>query len=159
MKKTLFIITPAFFSFAFAQSASSEVISSGGNHYENTSMQMSWTLGEPATETYVSGSNQITQGFHQTNLSIASVENLDPLVNLEVYPNPTVNFLSVDVSENALGSTIQLFDEQGREIYTGELKDVHSTIDFTPFAVGSYFLKLTNTNGNLINVSQIQKMH
>ncbi|MFC2176342.1 hypothetical protein ACFLR1_05175, partial [Bacteroidota bacterium] len=52
-----------------SQSISPEVIASAGGHFDNGTTQLSWTLGEVAIDTYDNGTNIITQGFHQTQLT------------------------------------------------------------------------------------------
>jgi hypothetical protein len=49
----------------FAQSIERDVVASSGDYYESGGISLSWTLGEIATETYISGDNILTQGFQQ----------------------------------------------------------------------------------------------
>lgn len=61
------IITFIFLLFASqvkAQYISSELISSGGDLFKSNNIQMEWTLGDLAIETYKNGS-YVTQGFLQ----------------------------------------------------------------------------------------------
>ena len=46
-------------------SIAQEVISTTGEHYENSNGSISWTIGEPVIETLGSNNNYLTQGFHQ----------------------------------------------------------------------------------------------
>ncbi|MCD4697206.1 MAG: hypothetical protein K8S16_13295 [Bacteroidales bacterium] len=67
-----------------AQSISSEVISASGDYFVNTNASLSWTLGEPITETFANGNIVLTQGFQQsvTEIIIEGIS-LDLLVYLE----------------------------------------------------------------------------
>ena len=49
----------------FAQSIERDVVASSGDYFENANGSLSWTLGELATETYISGNAILTQGFQQ----------------------------------------------------------------------------------------------
>jgi len=55
----------ATWSSALAQSMSHDVISSGGDHYSAGGLHVSFTMGEPLTETYLTANDEVTQGFHQ----------------------------------------------------------------------------------------------
>jgi hypothetical protein len=62
-KITFFIlIAIAFLSF---QAKAQQVIASAGGYYEGDNISLSWTLGEPVTETFSGGGVILTQGFQQ----------------------------------------------------------------------------------------------
>jgi hypothetical protein len=76
----LYLIAPMIIT---AQSVSPEVVSTAGGYFENANASLSWTLGEPATETYSTGNIILTQGFQQPiTIEIAGID-LDVLVYLE----------------------------------------------------------------------------
>ena len=57
---------------------------------------MDYTLGEIAIATFTSGNTILTQGFHQGILKVTtSVENID--IKTKVYPNPTTNFIIIEL--------------------------------------------------------------
>lgn len=56
-----------------AQSLSPQVIASSGGYYSNGSGSLSWTLGETMTETFTSGSPQLTQGFQQPDAVLVNI--------------------------------------------------------------------------------------
>lgn len=157
MKYILFFVCSNLIFASFGQSTSPEVLSTAGDHYDNGSIQLSWTLGEPVIQTISDGSNVLTQGFHQTNLSWASTFELDETITFNVYPNPVVNQLSVEVSVLELGSTIQLIDSRGRIIFEKVINDLTTIIDFSSLSMGSYHLNLQSINQNLLKTFTIQK--
>lgn len=61
--KTIILFT--LFMILMISSYSQEVISTAGEHYENSNGSISWTIGEPVIETLESTNNYLTQGFHQ----------------------------------------------------------------------------------------------
>ena len=77
MKKILsflFIIAFAFLSF---QAKAQQVIASAGGYYEGENISLSWTLGEPVTETFSAGGVILTQGFQQPyNFYIQQILNI-----------------------------------------------------------------------------------
>ena len=73
MKKPLLLLLSfLLWSLGYSQSVSPEVTASSGDHFIGTNVQLSWTIGETMIKTYVNNSNQLTQGFHQTNLMVTS---------------------------------------------------------------------------------------
>lgn len=143
---------------SFGQSVSPEVIATAGGHFQNASSQLSWTLGEPITETLSNGSNQLTQGFHQTNLSWVSTFELDENVVFNAYPNPTIDHLSIEVSEEELGAELQLIDAGGRIIYQQSIEQITSIIDFTAFTAGTYRLNLLGRSKEVLKTFTVQKI-
>jgi hypothetical protein len=57
-----FIIAFALFSF---QAKAQQVIATSGGYFEGENLSLSWTLGEPVTETFSNGGVILTQGFQQ----------------------------------------------------------------------------------------------
>lgn len=51
-----------------AQSIERDVVASSGDYFEGADISLSWTLGEIASETYISGNNILTQGFQQPGI-------------------------------------------------------------------------------------------
>lgn len=122
-----------------AQKITPTVLSSAGAVMKANNLSIEWTLGEIATETLVSGGNILTQGFHQTNLTIVSTQN-PGIDGLKVYPNPFVSQLTI---ENKTGDNllIHLVGIQGQCITEYQIENgVHSLdLDFLPS--GSYILE------------------
>jgi hypothetical protein len=143
---------------AYSQTASPEVISTAGNHFDNGTIQVSWTMGETITETETNGTTQLTQGFHQTNLSAVSVMDIDASISFDVFPNPVINTLTVKVEDEAIGYVLTLIAPDGRIAFTEKIETKSQTIDFTEYATGTYFLNLSN-DGELIKTFKIQKTH
>ena len=71
--KTLCLI-PIYFLLCLGPISAQEVISSTGEHYENTAGSVSWTIGEPIGLTLKSTEGYVTQGFHQPVQSMLSLE-------------------------------------------------------------------------------------
>jgi hypothetical protein len=85
--KTLLVMTicAAFSVFASGQTLSPTVISTAGDFYTGTSAMLSITIGEPVVETYTSGSNVLSTGFQQSDLT----KQLQLTLNLEGLWNGT----------------------------------------------------------------------
>ena len=62
MKKAATLLIASLYSVGImAQSITPEVVSTAGDHYDNGSYQLSWTLGEIAVQTYDNGTNILTE--------------------------------------------------------------------------------------------------
>ncbi|MEN8250213.1 MAG: hypothetical protein ABFS32_14870, partial [Bacteroidota bacterium] len=76
-----------------------EVVSSGGETGTAAGYEISWTVGEPVIETVSDGTNTLTQGFHQTKLTVTSVNEFSISgIELKVFPNPTEDYVHIHIS-------------------------------------------------------------
>jgi len=77
MKKILGFLIIISFSFLSFQVKAQQVIASAGGFYEGDNISLSWTLGEPVTETFSGGGVILTQGFQQPyNFYIQQILNI-----------------------------------------------------------------------------------
>jgi hypothetical protein len=146
--------------FVGAQSISTEVIASSGEHFENGSVQLSWTLGEIVVDTYNSGGNILTQGFHQPELLITSIEELSELdLTVNIFPNPAADFINIEFTGNKTDMIVELFDMRGKEVTRLDLSayQMETGINVSNIGSGGYLLRLTEENGKYISTYQIQK--
>ena len=144
--------------FVYAQSVAPELISSAGEHYEGTSYQLDWSIGEIAVETYTGTSYILTQGFHQNTYTVSAVKKLKfDNVEITAYPNPTTDFITIENSDKLQKElTVEVVDIQGKiyliEKYTSDKKKVN----FAKFSAGMYFLNVKQ-NGTTIKSFKIIK--
>lgn len=133
-----------------------EVISSQGNSYSNATHSIDYTIGEPVTATASNGVNDLTQGFHQTNLTITSVEDLDANISVNLFPNPTSEFvnLTVDKYEDL---TLRLFDASGKLVKELALNQSLTSVKVSEYADGTYLLTLTHKEDKKIKTFKIIK--
>ncbi len=143
-----------------AQSLTPEVIATAGDHFANGNAQMSWTLGEPVIETYSTGAAQLTQGFHQTKLTIVAVDDLSAAFQVRVYPNPSSGWVSIEAQSDAPAFGVALSDVQGRVLLsqaaTASL-GLPRTLDLSGYAPGMYLLHLRSQDGQNIQTFKIVK--
>ncbi len=65
MKNTIYLVLLSIFFCLALDGKSQQVIASAGGYYEGQNIQMSWTVGEPITETFAAADLILTQGFQQ----------------------------------------------------------------------------------------------
>jgi hypothetical protein len=121
MKKRIFLF--ATFLAAFAATAQ-EVVSSQGQTYSNANGSIDFTVGEVIINTGSNGTNDLTQGFHQTNWNFLGVEDFAPDYQATIFPNPTQDVLNIKTSvfENV---TYTLYDAQTQNLKTFKLIKTH----------------------------------
>ena len=125
-----------------------EVVSKQGDSYSNASGSIDFTIGEVVINTGTDGTNDITQGFHQTNWNFLAVEDHLPSYEAIIFPNPTEDVLNIRTStfENV---TYTLYDAQGKLVMQDKLSAEQTPIQVSQLAPGNYSLTLTNETQNL----------
>ena len=125
-----------------------EVVSTQGDSYSNGTANIDFTIGEVVINTGTDGTNDLTQGFHQTNWNFLGVEDHAPSYEATVFPNPTSEVLNIRTStfENV---TYTLYDAQGKLVLQDKLSAEQTAIQASQLAPGSYSLILNNRTQNL----------
>ena len=124
---------------------SQEMISTAGDYSVCPNASISYTIGEPIIETLQSGSFQLTQGFHQTMLTISNISahyNLD--YTIKVYPNPTHDYVVVDLITSQDKIEFVLTDMNGKTLTANSLIESTTIIDMQQFNPGVYLISFTN---------------
>jgi hypothetical protein len=145
MKKNTFVL----FSIFFALSVSAqEVVSTQGDSYSNASCRVDFTIGEVVINTGTDGTNDLTQGFHQTNWNFLGVKDFAPSYEAIIFPNPTEDVLNIRTStfENV---TYTLYDAMGKLVLQDVLSAEQTPIQVSQLAPGAYSLTLNNETQNL----------
>ena len=96
----------------------------------------------------------ISQGFHQGIEDINSdVINLD--INTKVYPNPTTNFLIIDLEQN-VNAELLVYDINGKIVIKDKLhNEQQKQLDFSFLNQGNYLLHINMAENQ--SVYQINK--
>ena len=152
--KTLFIIQ-LFLLAAFMVSAQ-ELISSAGETKVISGIEISWSLGEPVIETVSGGATVLTQGFHQSKLTVTALEEIENL-NLKVYPNPTSEFVVIQFSTPDKISSYSLFDLSGKLLDNSKINATTTYVNLNKLASGSYLLKIDDKNAQRLQTFKIIK--
>ncbi|MDB2656890.1 T9SS type A sorting domain-containing protein [Crocinitomicaceae bacterium] len=134
--------------FASISVSAQEVVSTQGESYSNASGSIDFTIGEVVIHTGTDGTNDLTQGFHQTNWNFVGVEDHAPNYEAIIFPNPTEDVLNIRTStfENV---TYTLYDAQGKLVMQDILSAEQTPIQVSQLAPGSYSLTLNNQTQNL----------
>ncbi len=124
-----------------------QVISSTGKTATQGGLTFSYTVGEPSITTLAGSSRIVTQGFHQPELcQVVSTHNFDLANwNVEVFPNPTSDFLTVRYStEKGITLHATVFNLLGQVMLDNRLlaPSTGTQIDCAEWQPGVYILQL-----------------
>ncbi len=154
MKKLLLVGALALTSISFSQ----EVISTQGDSYSNASAIIDFTVGEVIINTATNGSNDLTQGFHQTNWNFLGVNNHEQNFEATVYPNPIGSELFIE-TKNFESVSFVLYDATGKIVSKNKLDASKIGIDVSTLAPSSYSLVLRNENEEKVKTFKLVKTH
>jgi hypothetical protein len=143
-----------------AQIQNSDLISTSGDYFVSSNISMSWSLGELETETFSTSSVILTQGFQQPVFNITSIKNnsLVTDLNIEVYPNPVSNYLTIKNYNPSVNLTYRLYDIYGKLLISQESNSndgMYTRINLTDLAQGNYLIQIF---GNDKRQSKIYKL-
>jgi len=163
MKKALLLFLSLLYAgaWSYSQSLSPEVIATAGDHFSTSSAQLSWTLGEPVSETFSGeGTTILTQGFHQTDLMITALADFSADFKVSVYPNPTAEWLNVEAPDAPAAFGLELFDVTGKplQFLPAEPQSERRTVDLSGLTPGMYLLRLRTEDRKTIKTFKIFKI-
>ena len=144
MKKTLLLFSLLT---TFTLSAQ-EVIATQGDSYSNGSGSIDFTVGEAVIITGTDGTNDITQGFHQTNWYFLELDDYAPTLEVIVYPNPTSEVMNIKTSEFE-GASYALYDANGKIVLNDFLVAELTEIRVGTLLPGKYLLTINKDEQKL----------
>jgi Secretion system C-terminal sorting domain len=109
----------------------------------NTFGTLDWSIGETLVATYQPGNGpQLTQGFHQVFISIATpiedTESVDFQIN--IFPNPTTGWVNIE-SENRV--KVRIFDIAGKELIHTADYALNPTLDLNTLTSGLFIIEIS----------------
>ena len=89
------------------------------------------------------------------NCNISSLQQEDELINdLTIYPNPTKGVLNVNLSSINNDLNLVLINLNGSVVYSNKMDsnqgELSKQLDLSRFAKGVYFVRLFNSNTNMV---------
>ncbi len=124
---------------------------SGGN--------IDYSVGQIVYNTNTGTAVSLTQGVQQPyEISVVlSIANHSANLELTAFPNPTLNYLTLNVGKTELSAlSFQLFDTNGRLIESRKIKSNIETIAMENIPAATYFLKISK-NKNELKIFKIMK--
>ena len=125
-----------------------EVVSTQGGTIFNANGSIDFTVGEVMINTFTNGTNDLTQGFQQTNWNFVGIEDHLPSYEVTIFPNPTSDVLNIKTSEYQ-NVNYTLYDGKGQLVLQNKLSAEQTVIQVSRLAPGNYSLVLNNDTQNL----------
>lgn len=160
----LLLLCCAFARSSFAQHLErcAEVIGSTGKYASRNNRSYYYTVGEPVVLTLGSARYKLTQGFHQPDLcTTIATHDLDIKAwGIEVFPNPTSDFLTVRFDENKERTLfVSVFNLLSQAVVANQ--PLHSdglTLDCAKWQPGIYLLRFRDARTNAIGALRFVKV-
>lgn len=153
---TLFFLA-LIFNYLNAQVKEIETISAGGGSSQNENLELGWTLGQLVIVTGELNENSVTQGFHQTVITITNLNEEENAIQLNVFPNPVDEVLIIESSESN-DFEYSIYSENGELVISGKLTDARNHISLTQLNRGTYILNVKDKNSSKLNSYKISKL-
>jgi len=156
-------IRTSFFVFGLGLAAvggrAQSLVGTAGGHFASGNYQLSWSVGEPVVASLAAGGHQLTQGFHQSNLTVIGVsEAAAEQLGIRAFPNPTTDRLYVRIEGGSeTDFRIELFDALGRRLQS-RIVGRDSDWPLSEYPAGNYLLRLSSQAGQLVQSFKIQKI-
>lgn len=138
--------------------AQSSINCSGGNCSSSLG-NVCFSIGQPFTaidrSSQGSVANGVQQPFEVLNVGVSTLAN--PVTFL-VYPNPTTQFITMNISHFAGERLVfRLLDLKGNVVKTQFIYSQQSLIDVTEFAAATYYIVLNSIDGQQVQQAIIIK--
>jgi len=127
----------------YAQSVSPEVLSTAGASGSTSDATISWTLGQTAVQTLTTDDAILTQGFHQPLIRVQRYDKIqtDDL-SFKVYPNPTSEFLRIEMPTYEGYRQLTLLDSESRDLRTATVESESIEFSVADLPAGIYYLRI-----------------
>ncbi len=132
---------------AFSQTAiKKESIDSGGATASSGDIEIIYTIGEVVVQESTEGDIHISEGFISPDiLATIGVQDYTSLVGVNVFPNPTTDYITISFSEEA-NYNISVFDYLGKQIEEFNTNQTsEQSLDMQSYSSGVYLVIVKNT--------------
>ena len=120
-----------------------------GGNASGSGGTVAYSVGQIVYTTHTGATGSVAQGVQQPyEISIVlGVEDHQISLNMQVYPNPTTDYLTLNVGSFELAAlNFQLYDLSGKLIESKKITSITETIRMENLPRATYFLKVTNNN-------------
>jgi hypothetical protein len=126
------------------QSIAQQVISCSGNSSKSASAQLSYTIGETVTNTFVGSEAILTQGFHQGVIHLTAVESIElPAIEVSVFPNPATDIVKLKIFQKGQGNySYSVFDMSGKKLIHKNFTNSETEISLGFLIPSTYLMKI-----------------
>ena len=143
-KLTALLLLGIGFNHVYAQQATT---ASGGNA-SGSGGSVAYSIGQIVYTTNTGTTGSVVQGVQQPyEISIRTgLNEIGINLNLSAYPNPTTNYLMLQIDNYDKALSYQLYDISGKLIESNTVVANSTTIKMEQMQTATYFLKVTQNN-------------
>lgn len=130
------------------ESKAQEASTAAGGDASGSGGSVAYSIGQVVYTYESSAAGSINQGVQQPYelLTVGADSYHDISLSMSVYPNPSVSLINLNVGKQDLqGLTFELFDLQGKSLYTQKIIDSLTSINMEEYSAGNYFLKISGS--------------
>ena len=123
-----------------------------GGNVSGSGGTVAYSVGQIVYTTNIGTTGSVAQGMQQPyEISIVlGIEDNSIKLELNAYPNPTSNFLTLNLGKAELSTlNFQLYDISGKLIESRKIISSSETITMENLPTATYFLKVTNNNNEV----------
>lgn len=162
--KILIVISIALSFLGFRIGHAQEVISSGGgggDYIISPNGYLTFTVGEPISETFQGTTGILSQGFQQPDsmkIPGIGVKELSGFISsISAIPNPAKKFIILKVTPLSINTLFYyLYDSKGETLLKGQILNENTEIFLDHLSPSSYYLKVT-ANQKTVKILTIVK--
>lgn len=144
------VATLLIFIFSFSLASAQETISTAGGNASGKGGTASYSVGQLMYQTHVATSGSVAQGVQQAyEISIVTgIEQTDINLTISVYPNPTTDYLTLEVKNFELSAlSFHLYDMSGKLLQNEKITGNQTSIVMSNLVPAIYFVKVVNMQG------------
>jgi hypothetical protein len=137
------------------------VLCSSGDDLKNSKIQITWTLGEIAIETFFSENVSFTQGFLQESYSFEkqnSIGETDFFNKIKIFPNPFIQYFNVYIEKKNLNDeiSIEILSLEGKKLLIQRLNAENNIVYVPQFPSQIVLLKII-CNDKTVSTYKLKK--
>ena len=156
-KKTLsmLLLGMSFSASSFAQ----ESVNASGNDVTGVGGSVAYSIGQVTYNEYATASGSVAQGVqHAYEIVTLSFTEVPISIDVNAYPNPTVDQLFLEVSDASLiNMTFELRDMNGKVLQTSQVMEKSTKILMGEYTPAVYFVNVYSTDQQPIKSFKIIK--
>lgn len=122
-----------------------------GSVDSGTGGSVSYSIGQVVYTSHAGTNGSVSQGVQQTyEIFTVGITESEFLISLNAYPNPTNDFLKLQVADYSNENlSYQLTDIGGKLIESKKITNKTESISLVNLTTATYFLKVTNNNNEV----------
>ena len=142
------------------QAQAQEAVATAGGNASGTNRNVSYAVGQVVYTTNTGTTGSVAQGVQQPFeiQTVLGAENFNINLQLAVYPNPTTNWLQLEVRNTDFANlSYQLFDLNGKMILNEKITAETSSIQMERLPAAIFLLKVVSNNKEVKTFKIIKK--